>query len=194
MDPSNKHLICDHPAVFYEEAIPDKLVDLMIEELPKHTNDFAEAEIGSENKGELVLDMRRSKISWMYENDWVSSVFSHYFHIANKYVWEYDLNCIHGIQITKYDRNDHYTWHSDYGTTEDNRFTRKLSATLLVTDPSEYQGGDLEFIDYHNNLRVAPRKRGTMIIFDARVPHRVTPVTKGQRISLVSWMLGPKLR
>ena len=166
----------------------------MIEELPKHSNDFAEAEIGSENNGELVLDMRRSKISWMYENDWVSSVFSHYFHIANKYVWEYDLNCIHGIQITKYDRNDHYTWHSDYGTTEDNRYTRKLSATLLVTDPSEYQGGDLEFIDYHNNLRVAPRKRGTMIIFDARVPHRVTPVTKGQRISLVSWMLGPKLR
>ena len=38
------------------------------------------------------------------------------------------------------------------------------------------------------------KSKGTMIIFDSRIPHRVTPVTKGTRISLVAWMLGPKLR
>tara|TARA_A100001201_G_scaffold123484_1_gene107411 strand:- start:1922 stop:2506 length:585 start_codon:yes stop_codon:yes gene_type:complete len=193
MDPINKHQVLDTPALFYEQIIPEKLVDLMIEELPKYESDYAEAEIGPSDNGELLLDMRRSKTSWLYEDDWVSSVFAHYFHIANKEAWEYDLKCLDGIQVTKYDVDDHYIWHSDYGTAEDNRYTRKLSASLLVTDPSEYDGGDLEFIDYHNNLLVAPRTKGTMIIFDSRVPHRVTPVTRGKRISLVTWMLGPKL-
>ena len=55
-------------------------------------------------------------------------------------------------------------------------------------------GTPMEFIDYHNNLIVAPKSKGTMIVFDSRIPHRVTPVTSGQRISLVTWMLGPKLR
>ena len=194
MDSGNKHIIATAPVVFYEQAIPDKLLDLMIEELPKYTKDFADANVGLENQGQLNKYVRSSKTAWIYENDWVSSIFSHYFHIANKYVWEYDLNGIQSIQITKYNENDYYTWHSDYGTASDNRYTRKLSATVLITDPSEYEGGDLEFIDYHNKVRAATRKKGTMIIFDSRIPHRVTPVTKGERISLVSWMVGPKLR
>ena len=194
LDPSNKHQVAQDPFVFYEQIIPEKLIDLMIEELPKYDGTYAEAQIGNASNG-ITLELQRdSKISWMYEDDWVSSIFAHYFNIANKEQWEYDLNGLDGIQITRYDEGDHYTWHSDYGTTEDNRFTRKLSATLLVTDPSEYEGGELEFIDYHNNIVIAPSVKGTMIIFDSRIPHRVRPVTKGTRISLVGWMLGPKLR
>tara|TARA_R100000005_G_C4879779_1_gene132028 strand:- start:29 stop:640 length:612 start_codon:yes stop_codon:yes gene_type:complete len=194
MDPSNKHIVAQDPFVFYEQIIPEKLVDLMVEELPKYEEQFVEAQIGDSTNGALLESARDSKISWMYEDDWVSSIFAHYFHLANKEYWEYDLNGLDGIQITRYDEGDHYTWHSDYGTAEDNRYTRKLSATLLVTDPSEYEGGELEFTDYHNNRVVAPSEKGTMIVFDSRIPHRVLPVTKGTRISLVTWMLGPKLR
>ena len=192
MDPINAHVIAE-PQLFYEQVIPDSLINLMIEELPKYNDSYAQASIGDGDDGEVVTETRNSKVSWMYEDDWVSSIFAHYFNIANKESWEYNLNFLDGIQITKYRPGDHYTWHSDYGTADDNRYTRKLSATLLVTDTSEYKGGDLEFIDYHNNLVVAPKKKGTMIIFDSRVPHRVTPVTSGERISLVAWMLGPKL-
>jgi PKHD-type hydroxylase len=191
--PENFHTHAE-PIVFYEQVVSDKLVELMIQELPKYEPSFVEAEIGDSSNPTLDLKARNSKVTWIYEDNWVSSVFSHYFNIANKGNWEYDLNCLDGIQVTKYDVNDHYTWHSDYGTSVDNRYTRKLSATLLVTDPSEYKGGDLEFIDYHNNLVVAPKKKNTMIVFDSRIPHRVTPVTEGTRISLVTWMLGPKLR
>tara|TARA_B100001094_G_scaffold192836_1_gene186688 strand:+ start:6147 stop:6728 length:582 start_codon:yes stop_codon:yes gene_type:complete len=193
MDPSNKHIIAE-ANVFYEQAIPKDLVDLMVEELPKHNDTYATASVGDWDDGRIAMEERNSKVSWMYEDDWCSSIFSHYFSIANKEQWEYDLNFLDGVQVTKYMPGDHYTWHSDYGTVEDNRFTRKLSATMLVTDPSEFKGGDLEFIDYHNNLIVAPKSKGTMIVFDSRIPHRVTPVTSGQRISLVTWMLGPKLR
>lgn len=192
MDPSNKHIVSD-AFVFYEQVIPDELVSLMVEELPKHRNTYSQAEIGGSDEGKIITETRNSKVSWMYEDDWCSSIFAHYFNIANKEHWEYNLNILDGIQITKYRPGDHYGWHSDYGTAEDNRYTRKLSASLLLTDPSEYKGGELEFIDYHNNLVVAPRKKGTMIVFDSRIPHRVTPVTSGERTSLVAWMLGPKL-
>jgi PKHD-type hydroxylase len=194
MEPSNTHIIAQDPFVFYEQIIPEKLVDLMVEELSQYDSTYVEGQIGDRTNGATFESKRSSKVSWMYEDDWICSIFAHYFHIANKEEWEYELNGLDGIQITRYDVNDHYAWHSDYGTAEDDRYTRKLSATILVTDPSEYEGGDLEFIDYHNNLVVAPRQKGTMVVFDSRVPHRVTPVTKGQRISLVTWMLGPKLR
>ena len=105
------------------------------------------------------------------------------------------MNTILGVQVSKYEAPDgHYRWLSDYGTSQNSDYTRKLSASLLVTDPSEYEGGDLEFIDYHGNSVFAPKTKGSIIVFDSRVPHRVTPVTKGLRYSLVTWIYGPKLK
>lgn len=185
--------------VFYTQKIPDKLVDLMIEELyelERHTNleEMQNAKIGSENSSKLDHSIRNSKLHWWYEDHWACSIFSHYIGIANRNVWEYDLNILQSIQVTIYNEDGHYSWHSDYGTSKDGNFTRKLSASLLLTDPSEYEGGDLEFVDYHNNIIKAPKQKGTMIVFDSRIPHRVTPLTMGKRVSLVTWMHGPKLR
>jgi len=185
------------PCIFYQEVIPPKLVDLMVEEVEKinEKNEFEDAKTGSLDKAVLDTKTRNSKIKWWYESHWVCSVFSHYIGIANKQQWEYDLNTLLGIQVSKYEAPDgHYRWHSDYGTSQNNDYTRKLSASLLLTDPSEYEGGDLEFIDYHGNNVFAPKQRGSIIVFDSRVPHRVTPVTKGKRYSLVTWIYGPKLK
>jgi PKHD-type hydroxylase len=184
-----------HPVGHYSEIIPSDLIDLMLKELDQMSPEvYSEAKIGTLDDAVFNLETRNSKISWWYEEHWVSSIFAHYFNKVNREFWEYDLNYLEGIQISTYEEGDHYTWHSDYGTSKDSRYTRKLSASLLITDPSEYEGGDLEFIDYHGNTIQAPKGKGTMIIFDSRIPHRVTPVTKGKRVSLVSWMLGPKLK
>ena len=69
-----------------------------------------------------------------------------------------------------------------------------MSATLLISDPSEYEGGEFEIIDYSGAALTLPKLKGTIIIFDSRAPHRVAPVTSGTRISLVCWMRGPKLK
>ena len=185
------------PCIFYQDVIPPKLVDLMVEEVEKinEKKEFEDAKTGSLDKAVLDTKTRNSKIKWWYESHWVCSVFSHYIGIANKQQWEYDLNTLLGIQVSKYEAPDgHYRWHSDYGTSQNSDYTRKLSASLLVTDPSEYEGGDLEFIDYHGNNVFAPKTKGSIIVFDSRVPHRVTPVTKGLRYSLVTWIYGPKLK
>ena len=184
-----------YPIAYYELAIPEELIDLMVAEYENiESESFSEGTIGPIDSSSVNLQIRNSKISWWYENHWVTSIFSHYFNKANRESWEYDLTYLKGIQITSYTEGDNYNWHCDYGTEEDSNHTRKLSASLLITDPTEFEGGDLEFIDYHGRTIFAPKIKGTMIVFDSRLPHRVTPVTKGKRVSLVAWMMGPKLK
>ena len=191
------HLVADTPVMYYTEVIPDIIVDTMREELlemEKFKVDFEDAHVGGESFGRENKSIRNSKLSWWYENHWACSIMSHYIGVANKNNWEYDLQMLESIQISVYEKDGHYDWHSDYGTSDNPDVTRKLSASLLVSDPSEYIGGDLEFIDYHGNIIKASKGKGTIIVFDSRVPHRVTPVTHGRRVSLVTWMNGPKLR
>ncbi len=184
-----------HAAGYYPLAIPEELIDLIVAEVNNlEFEEFQEATIGPTGNEVIQTQVRNSKTAWWYEDHWVTSIFAHYFNKANRDLWEYDLTYLKGIQITKYNEGDKYDWHCDYGAEPVAEHTRKLSATVLITDPSEFEGGDLELIDYHGNTITMEKTKGTMIIFDSRIPHRVTPITKGTRISLVAWMLGPKLR
>ena len=69
---------------------------------------------------------------------------------------------------------------------------RKLSFSLLLSDPDTYEGGNLQFLDEAGKSYIAPRQRGTIILFDSRAQHRVQKVTKGVRKSLVGWTVGPR--
>lgn len=193
-DPVNGNHIIAQPVVHFQK-IPPELVDLMVKEIENSPSlEFTTAQTGSDQYPQTDMGIRNSKVNWWYEDHWVSSIICHYINLANRSCWEYDLTFLNGLQVTNYDVGGHYMWHSDYGTSDDPRYTRKLSATLLVSDPSDYEGGDLEFIDYHSNTLRAPKEKGTLVIFDSRIPHRVTPVISGKRTSIVAWMLGPKLK
>tara|TARA_B100000902_G_scaffold209509_1_gene199378 strand:+ start:235 stop:858 length:624 start_codon:yes stop_codon:yes gene_type:complete len=191
------HRVAEQPLVYYREAIPDKIVDVMLEELHEmqefNTTRWMDAEVGGTD-GSADHKIRNSQITWWNEEHWACSIISHYIGLANRKYWEYDLNLLESIQVSMYKTAGHYDWHSDYGTSSNGKFTRKLSASVLVSDPTDYIGGDLEFIDYHGNVVKAPKEKGSVIVFDSRIPHRVTPVTHGKRISLVTWMYGPKLK
>ena len=96
--------------------------------------------------------IRISTVKCVHEMNWISSIFTHYMRIANREVWEYDITACQSIQVTRYEKNGHYGWHSDYGTSDDPQNTRKLSASLLLSDPSEYVGGKLQIINYHGTV------------------------------------------
>jgi PKHD-type hydroxylase len=89
-----------------------------------------------------------------------------------------------------YDAADqgHYMWHTDVGAT-----TRKLSITFQMTDPADYDGGDLE-MNAFGVVDKCPRERGTLVLFPSYYVHRVTPVTRGTRSALVAWIVGPPFR
>ena len=81
--------------------------------------------------------------------------------------------------------------HEDYLNLR-NEYVRKLSFTLQLSEPDEYEGGNVQFIDDENKTFFAPRQRGSMVLFDSRTQHRVLKVKKGVRRSIVGWVLGPR--
>jgi PKHD-type hydroxylase len=97
------------------------------------------------------------------------------------------------MQYLQYDSliEAHYGAHIDCGPL--NVPPRKLSVVLQLTDPSEYEGGDLEIITSDEPVKV-PKKRGALILFPSFRLHRVTPVTKGLRKTIVGWIAGPSFR
>lgn len=116
--------------------------------------------------------------------------------------WVKNININHfgfdGIQITEqaqyteYPEGAFYEWHTDNDV--DMKLqppVRKISMTLLLSDENDFEGGDLEMIDDKKRPKM---KRGHAIFFASFVRHRVTPVTKGNRKSLVMWFGGPPFK
>ena len=66
--------------------------------------------------------------------------------------------------------------------------------SIQLSDENEYEGGELEIKGTGNTTTTAGKPLGSVIVFDSKVTHRALPVTKGERIVLVGWAAGPKLR
>ena len=97
-------------------------------------------------------------------------------------------------QFTEYPKGGFYDWHMDlnaFGQTGEHPI-RKISMTCLLSDPSEFKGGDLAFED-HGNSKVT-LKQGQAVFFASFMRHRVEPVKKGIRRSLVMWFGGPPFK
>ena len=100
-------------------------------------------------------------------------------------------------QYTVYDADEggRFDWHQDYGRDAGDpaREPRKLTLSLQLSDPAAYDGCDLQ-AQGSGLVDTAPRSRGALVAFPSYVLHRATPITRGQRKSLVAWALGPDLR
>ena len=99
-----------------------------------------------------------------------------------------DIQIRERAQITEYIKGGYYNWHTD--TTIDMSIepaVRKLSMTLLLNDPSEFDGGELQIAGAKNTKLM---KQGHATIFASFLQHTVTPVTRGVRRSLVMWFGG----
>ena len=92
--------------------------------------------------------------------------------------------------------NQYYHWHEDQGAKPNEQGNiRKLSCSVQLCHPNEYEGGDLQFVTPHGEFTVDQIKpKGSICIFPSFVKHRVTPVTSGIRQSLVIWSLGQPYR
>ena len=112
----------------------------------------------------------------------------------NKKYFEYDLDDIFEFQLIKYYKGGNYNWHCDYGIAPINGKVRKLSMSMQLSEPQNYEGGELELINQSNYSITLDKHIGATIVFDAKTPHKVWPVTWGERLALVGWANGPKLR
>jgi PKHD-type hydroxylase len=63
--------------------------------------------------------------------------------------------------------------------------------SVQLSEPDEYEGGELEFLNFEQPI---PKDIGSLIVFPSYLVHRVNPVTRGLRRSMVSWISGPPFR
>ncbi len=167
------------------------------------------ADEGKKLSEEELNDLKKkrdSNIVWLSE-PWIYKEIHPFIHEANKNSgWNFKWDWSEACQFTKYGPSQYYDWHCDswnkpYNNEKDDNINgkiRKLSVTCTLSDPKEYEGGDLEFdtrqYEPNNgpNFITSPelRQQGSVVVFPSFVWHRVKPVTKGTRYSLVIWNLG----
>lgn len=140
---------------------------------------------------------RGARVSWLHPDRESRGLFERLRTLAecvNAESYGFDLlGFAEPIQYTVYEAPSvGYDWHLDMidAPTE---LQRKLSLTVQLTEGSEYEGGDLELRDGYGVVK-APREGGCLVAFPAWALHRVTPVTRGTRRSLVAWIGGPRFR
>ena len=139
--------------------------------------------------------IRDSKTAWIMPNDdsdWVFRRVTDIIVELNSKYFKFDLfGFIEGFQFTRYDApGGKYEQHIDRGL---NTWIRKLSFTLQLSDPKDYKGGELELY-FGEEPTKASKERGFITVFPSYVLHKVTPVTKGTRYSLVAWITGPSFK
>lgn len=159
-----------------------------------------DGKIGPNNDG-LIKKIRNSKVGWISSTHWIAGMMSHYVREANEKFFNYDLTgWASDIQYTEYNqKGSHYAWHCDTGTANmellNNCETNKLSISLLLSDPDEYEGGEfqLQLCGRSDMISMKP-PLGYAIIFPSTSVHRVRPIKSGKRVSLVGWYGGPNFR
>lgn len=143
----------------------------------------------------LNAEIRESNVSWIFpdqESEWLFRKVTDVVTNLNSQFFNFDLfGLIEGFQFTEYNApSGHYGKHIDI---TNQGSVRKLSFTLQLTDPSEYEGGEL-CLYLGGDPIVISREQGYVCVFPSYVLHEVKPVTKGTRHSLVSWVSGKPFR
>ena len=195
-------MIVKNPYMLYEKALDGETCSRIID------HGKSKVEKATVDGGPVKENVRKSNIAWLTD-PWLYQIVSPYVMDANKASgWNYDVTMYESLQFTCYEPGGYYSWHSDGGSDIHSSYTkemtnvsakigkiRKLSMTLNLTDPNDYEGGDLKFdTGQHNKPQYLEppevRTQGSIIVFPSYIPHQITPLTSGTRYSLVLWALG----
>ena len=197
---------------YFQSAVPSRICDDIvkysksIQDQLATTGGYGDPKKLNQKQIKDLKKKRDSDIVWLNDR-WIYKELQPYVQQANinagwNFQWDYSEN----MQFTKYHKGQYYGWHCDgwdrpYHKPEGDPAkgkVRKLSVTLTLSDPKDYKGGELEF-DFRNldpdkkpNIRKCTEilPNGSLVVFPGFVWHRVCPVKKGTRHSLVMWNLG----
>ena len=139
--------------------------------------------------------LRKSQIGWISDRKDIRDYIFEFVQAANRNAFGFDVTNQADLQYTVYDAKDqgHYGWHVDVNWQSITPFDRKLSVTVQLSDPDDYEGGNFEIEGESPKIDDA-KKKGSILVFPSYASHQVKPVTSGIRKSLVAWFEGPKWR
>ena len=193
-------MLLEHNYYFFKKAVPIKTCEKILKAGRKKIAQRA----STAGRG-LDLSKRNCMVAWINDK-WIYEIINPFIHTANKQDgWNFECDWNESSQFTIYEKGHYYGWHADQkpepNKNKDKNLDgkiRKLSLTLQLTDKTEYEGGDFQFMwirdDTKGFLNVITiddaRDIGTVIIFPSFIYHQVLPITKGKRETLVNWSLG----
>ena len=183
-------------------CIPDGVEEDFVNKIIKHgcEKELVKGTVGS-NEGNIESEVRKTDISFLDPKK-SKDIFDLIWDLAvqvNKSSFGFDITSVENVQYTVYDSSEKakYDWHIDTFWCNPNSplYHRKISVVIQLSDPSEYEGGDfeidhLEWSDFVDDSK----QKGSVVVFPSFLSHRVTPVTKGVRRSLVAWIDGANFR
>ena len=205
-------------SVYYDTLLPEEVVSLMEKDLKVFDDNLEDSRVGGGGQGGVLEEnIRNAKNTWIPDQHWTAGFIWHYVMKANRENFLYDITNIQGssMQYTVYGEGQFYNWHQDLGIcgfykpdvlpgqcdpqqnaedfiARETEHIRKLSFSLQLSNGDEYEGGQFQLLDEGGRMYTAPKKRGTLILFDARASHRVRKVKNGTRKSIVGWIVGPR--
>ena len=208
------------PACVVKNGLTDAGCDNLIKELSKQT--YNQGTHISDDDKVVTSPTRKSKIVWFTDQELKKAMRSAVDIVNYQAGWRYDIGESEQFQFTVYDEGDHYDWHTDgqcdhWCARESSLFhsikaedmnlkytpdplllgtVRKISVSAILND--DYEGGELSFStiekDATVNITNIKARKGDLIVFPSFIEHKVSPVTKGTRYSVVAWYGGPPFK
>tara|TARA_R110001592_G_scaffold224213_1_gene479786 strand:+ start:2600 stop:3160 length:561 start_codon:yes stop_codon:yes gene_type:complete len=181
--------------VYYTNNIDNNLIDAIVKF--GLDSDLTKGQIRRVNKPIVKKNIRTSEVSFIEDNNVINTLYS-LVQKANNNAFGFDLSGLETPQFALYSSKvkGHYDWHTDTQWINDVMFHRKLTIVVQLSDPHDYEGGVFEIEESGATKKqlFEMKKKGSVIIFPSFLKHRVTPVTKGKRLSLTGWAIGSKFR
>ena len=198
---------------YFQSVIPERICDDIVRYGKQRADQMAlTGGLGSNPKKlnqqqiKNLKKKRDSNVVWMNDRSIYNEIHPYVYRANQNAGWNFQWDWAESCQFTKYNKGQYYDWHCDGwdkpyqrpGDDPANGRVRKLSVTVSLSDPKEYTGGELEF-DFRNYDPDKKRHikkckeilpKGSLVVFPGFVWHRVCPVKKGSRHSLVIWNLG----
>lgn len=173
----------------FVESISEDIIKEIVDSIDK----TEKAKMFNDDSGKSKF--RSSRVSFINDIKVLNLLYD-YVDVANKNAFGVSVFKEASIQYTEYHatENGHYDWHHDIDWNANDIVDRKLSVTVQLSNPSEYEGGDFMFREVPQLPSIDCKKKGTVLVFPSYLFHKVSPVTKGIRRSLVAWFEGPSWR
>jgi PKHD-type hydroxylase len=183
---------------YWEDFLTEEDIQILLSQPGWDSNE--EGGVGNKTEGHVVdANVRRTKVGWLEPTPETFAVWTKIAEViseVNRQFFHFELTGVYEpIQLAHYkaEEESHYTWHTD-ATFNDRGAPRKLSMVLLLTDPSEFEGGELQVMMSGGAPETLELKKGRAWFMPSVTLHRVTPVTKGVRKSAVVWVGGPAFK
>lgn len=194
----NERSLTTYPWVFWDGAFTSEQIDQIKVYCDRFQKD--EATIIGEQDLKATQKVRISTVKFFHRNDetgWIFDVFNDVIFKLNERFYNYNINGYDAFQYTEYDceKLGKYDWHQDMLHGENTiGLTRKLSVVMNLTEPDvDYWGGSFQINDgREEEPKIVSLPKGRIIVFPSYMIHRVTPVMRGIRKSIVIWVAGPK--